>query len=471
MSDHTSSPTPPVGRRRVAEAAGRRPSPLTVLAVAIPLLTVAALAIVRPADEPPTSYAPTSAPLDRATAVCPARLPGADDLRLGAAGPGSGELASGDLALRVGRDDDTTTIDAGIGSLTEREPVVVNGSGDLAAGLVVTRSGAGSAVDCDRPVPERWFTGVGASAEHSSILTLVNPDKGPAVADVTVWDGSALVDVPALRGVRVPGGGSESFDLGQVVPSRDALALRVQVSRGRLASSVVDQVDPVGRDRPVREWLPSQVAPATTSYVAGVGTGAADRTLTVANPGDSEVRVTLELVSEESEFAPSGLEEISLAPASVRDVDLSGVLRGRKAAGVQALRVEATGPVTASLRTRISDDLALSAAGPTVTDEAAVALPAGSKRLVVVGATAPGVLTLQAWDEDGQAVVRERRVELDPSTAARIRLPDEAVLALVQLDRTAGVVSLEVSDRGLSVLPLAPLATSSEVADVRPAQR
>ena len=100
-----------------------------------------------------------------------------------------------------------------------------------------------------------------------------------------------------------------------------------------------------------------------------------------------------------------------------------------------------------------------------------MALPAGAKRLVVVGATAPGVLTLQAWDEDGEAVVRERRVEIDPATAARIRLPDDAVLALVTLDRTAAVVSLEVSDRGLSTLPLAQLETSSQVADVRPAQR
>ncbi len=465
MAEPTSQ-APSGGRRRVAEAAVRRPSPLTLLAVAIPLLTVAALAVVRPAGTPPTSFDPTSAPLDRATAVCPARLPGADDLRIGSAG-----LGSGDVALRVGRSDDTTTLDAGIGSLTERESVVVNGSADLAAGLVVTRSGAGSAVACDRPVPERWFTGAGASAEHASTLTLVNPDKGPAVADVTVWDGSGLVDVPALRGIRVPGSGSTSFDLSDVVPSRDALALRVQVSRGRLAPSMVDMVDPVGRDRPVREWLPAQAAPAATSYVAGVGATRADRTLTLANPGDSEVRVALELVSEESEFAPAGLEEITLAPASVAEVDLSGVLRGRKAAGVQAIRVEATGPVTASVRTRISDDLALAAAGPSIADETAVALPAGAKRLVVVGATAPGVLTLQAWDEDGEAVVRERRVEIDPATAARIRLPDDAVLALVTLDRTAAVVSLEVSDRGLSVLPLAQLETSSQVADVRPAQR
>ena len=47
--------TPPAasgGRRRVAEAARRRPSPLTLIAVAVPLLTVAALAVVRPAQAP-----------------------------------------------------------------------------------------------------------------------------------------------------------------------------------------------------------------------------------------------------------------------------------------------------------------------------------------------------------------------------------------------------------------------------------
>ncbi len=465
MTERTSG-TPGAGRRRVARSAGRRPSPLTLLAVAIPLLTVAALALVRPADPPTTTFPPTSAPLDRTTAVCPPRLPGADDLRIGSSG-----LVSGDVALRIGRTADTETLTSGVGARSERRYVVVNGSADLAAGLVATRSGAGSAVGCDPPVPERWFTGLGASAEHSSTLTLVNPDKGPAVADVLVWDGTGPVDAPSLRGVRVPGGGSASFDLSVVTPNRDALALRITVSRGRLGSSVVDVIDPVGRQQPVREWLPGQAAPAATSYVAGVGTTEADRTLTLANPGDSEVRVALKLVSGESEFAPSGVEEITLAPASVSEVDLGRVLRGRTAEDVQALRLEATGPVTASLRTQTADDLALSAAGPTVTGSSAVALPAGSKRLVVTGASGPGVVLLEAWDEDGAAVVRERRVELDPATAARIRLPDEAVLALVTLERTGAVVSLEVSDRGLSVLPLTQLETTSEVPDVRPAQR
>ena len=294
-----STPAPGGGRRRAAETARTRPSPVTILAVLIPLLTVAALALVRPAEQASSSHAPAEAPLDRVTAVCPARLPGADEIRMGTTG-----LGSGDLTLRVGRRDDTQTLSGGVASRTERQYVVINGSGELAPGLVASRSGDGSATGCDQPAPERWFTGAGASAEHTSTLTLINPDRGPAVADVTVWDGSGLVDVPALRGVRVPGGRSTSFDLSEVAPNRDALALRVSVSRGRLASSVVDVVDPVGRDRPVREWLPAQAAPASTSYVAGIGTTAADRVLTLANPGDSEVRVALELVSEDSEFAP-----------------------------------------------------------------------------------------------------------------------------------------------------------------------
>lgn len=472
MTEPTPTPTPAPaprqggGRRRVAEAAGRRPSPLTLLAIAIPLLTVAALALVRPAEPRTTTHPPTDAPLDRTTAVCPARLPGADDLRVG-----STSLASGELTLRVGREDDTLELDSGVAARSERPPVVVDGTGDLAPGLVATRSGSGSAVRCDEPAPERWFTGVGASAEHASTLTLVNPDKGPAVADVTVWDGSGLVDVPALRGVRVPGGGSAEFDLAEVAPNRDALALRVAVSRGRLAASVADLVDPLGRARPVREWLPAQPAPATTSYVIGVGAAPADRTLTVANPGDSEVRVALKLVSGESEFAPSGVEEVTLAPASVSEVDLGGVLRGRRAEGVQALRLEATGPVTAALRSRTADDLAFAVAGPTVASEAGVALPAGTKRILLAGATAPGVVVVQAWDEDGRTVVRERRVELDPATAARVNLPDDAVLALVRIERTGAVVSVEASDRGLSMLPLDQLRTTSQVADVRPAQR
>ena len=461
----------PSGRRRAAAASsGGRPSPLTLLALLIPVLTVAALALVRPADVPVSTHAPPEVDLDRATAVCPARLPGADDVALG-----NTARASGDLAVRVDGEDTAEALTDGVGTLDERGEVVVSAQDDLAPGLVVTRAGSGSATVCTQPAPEQWFTGVGAAAEHASTLTLINPDRGPAVADVTVYDGSGVVDVPALRGLRVPGGRSATFALADVVPSRDALALRVSVSRGRLGASVVDVVDPVGRPRPVRGWLPAQTEPSESSYVVGVGTipasSVAGRVLTVANPGDSEVRVELKLVGLDSEFAPAGVEELRLAPESVQEIDLSRVLRGRVAEDVQAVRLDATGPITATLRMQVSDDLALAVAGPRVDSEAGVALPAGAKRIVVAGATAPGVVVLQVWDADGEEVVSERRVEIEPATATRIRVPDDAAMALVRLGRTSAVVSVEVVDQGLSVLPLDQLVTTGLLPDVRPAQR
>ncbi len=473
MAEPTPTPDPTGGRRRAAAVAGASLSPLTILALVIPLLTVAALALVRPADPPVTSFAPTEADLDRATAVCPARLPGADDVTLG-----NTALASGDLALRVGGEDSTEALEGGVATLTERAAVVVSGADELASGLVVSRAGAGSATVCAQPAPEKWFTGVGAAAEHFSTLTLVNPDKGPAVADVTVYDGSGIVDVPALRGVRVPGGRSASFDLADVVPSRDALALRVSVSRGRLGASVVDVVDPLGRAKPVREWLPAQPTPAESSYVvfgepgtAAATPGSASRVLTVANPGDSEVRLDIKLVSQDSEFTPAGIEELSLPPESVQEVDLGRVLRGKVAEDVQALRLDATAPITASLRTRTTADLALAAAGAPVESATGVALPEGAKRVVLAGAGAPGVVILQAWNADGEEVVHARRVEIDPATAGRIKLPDDTVLALIRIERTSATISVELADRGLSVLPLDELVTTGQLPDVRPAQR
>ena len=81
------------------------------------------------------------------------------------------------------------------------------------------------------------------------------------------------------------------------------------------------------------------------------------------------------------------------------------------------------------------------------------------------------MVVLQAWDADGEEVVSERRVEIEPATATRIRVPDDAAMALVRLGRTSAFVSVEVVDRGLSVLPLDQLVTTGLLPDVRPAQR
>jgi hypothetical protein len=344
------------------------------------------------------------------------------------------------------------------------------GSSALAAGLVAGRYGDGGATACASPAPEQWFTGVGASAEHGSVLELTNPDRGPAVADVTVLGPDGPVDVPAMRGVTVPGGRTVRFDLAAEAPDRADLALRVVVSRGRLGAHVVDVVDELGRGARSRDWLPSQPAPATTSYLMGLGGKPGDRVLAVANPGDDEVRVALRVVSRGSEFAPTGTEELTVPPGATGTLDLTGVLRSKAARGAIGVRLDSSSPVTASLRTLAAGDLSHAVVATPLAARAALALPGGPARLVLAGAEQAGVVTYTLRDQRGREVARER-VAVGPGVSPRIKLAAGATQLDVVVQRTTVVAAVEVGPPGLAVVPLTDLRLRGLVADVRPSLR
>lgn len=452
------------GRRRAAQAMSSRPGPVVVLAVLLPLLTVATLGLVREETPPQGARDPAQAPLSRTTLVCPQAVG-----RTGTVAVANTEGATGEVATR-GPAQGTIRLGRGTERTGGQSAVAVEGEGRLAPGLLATRYGDAAAVPCQTPATERWFTGVGAAAQHASTLELVNPDGGPAVADVTVLGPQGAVDVPALRGVTVPGGRVARFDLSQVVPTRDELALHVVVSRGRLGVHLLDTVDELGRGARSRDWLPGQAVPATASYLLGLGGKPGERSLAVANPSDSQARVRLEVVTAESEFAPAAAPELRIAPGAVATVDLGRLLAARAARGAIGLRLQASQPVTASVRTLASGDLSHAVAGEVIGSRAAMALPAGPKRLVLGGASALGVVVWTATDENGREVGGER-VEIGPGTGHRIKLPADAAVLVVEVDRTEIVGVVEVGPPGLSVLGLSEQVLSAAVPDVRPALR
>ncbi|WP_248582878.1 DUF5719 family protein [Nocardioides sp. InS609-2] len=449
--------------RRAATSTSRRPTPTAVLGMLVPLLTVGALVLVQPDTVPDLTRDPASTSLTRTTIVCPSAVPDAETVAVANADP---EVA-GQLEL----DDDGEVLDIGAGEVPDTDsdaPLVIRGADDLAPGLLAGRTGPAAATACVSPQPEAWFTSVGAGAEHRSVLELVNPDGGPAVADITVMGPDGLLDVPALRGVTVRGHRTERLDLADVVPSRDDLSLHVQVTRGRLASSVLDTVEDLGTDEVAREWLASQAEPASTSYLLGLGAGKGDRVLAVANPSDDEVRVEIRLVAARSEFAPAGIEELTVAPGATATVDLSKVLASKAARDALGVRIDATGQVTSTIRTLVDGDVTHAVAGLQLTDRSAAVVPTGTKRIVLAGITRVGEATVVMRTSSGKLLEPEV-VDLDVGAAARIRLPAKATYVEVQLARTTAVGNIELGSRGLAVLPLEPLVLSGQIADVRPA--
>ena len=442
-----------------------------VLAVLLPLACALVLLVVRPDRGQPDGGPPEPTPLTEASVICPGALPGPDLLGVSTLGADPGAETAGEV--RVGLGDEVTPLRLRSRRVSRAPvgagPVVVTGTDALAPGLVAARSRSAplAAVDCAPPVAEQWFTAVGAAATHDSVIELVNPNAEPAIADITVRSPGGLIDLPALRGVSVPGRSATRLDLGQVVPRRGELSLEVRVSRGRLAVHVVDTYDELGAGTRAEDWLPAQPEPAATGLLLGLAPGPGERRLVLANPGASEVRVNIKVVTPTSVFAPSGVDPVRVAPDSTESVSLDDVLAQAVKDGAIGLLVEANGPVTTTLRQVTGGDLALLTGTPALDAATAALVPAGTKRLLLAGSDAVGVATVTAYTDRGK-VLEEQRVELVPGAGADVTLPDGASLVTLVPERASVHAAVLVSGSGTAVVPLRELVLTGLVPDVRP---
>ena len=444
-----------------------------LLAIVLPVVAVLALLLLDPDRAQPQGKPPVETPLTTASVVCPSALPGTGSDLLGVTilGTDPDVKVAGDVQVGLGasaaplpvRTRRVSTAPPGLG------PAVVTGSGDLAPGLVAGRSQSAplAAVDCAPPVADQWFTGVGADATHDSVVELVNPNAGPAIADITVRSPNGVIEVPALRGVSVPGNSSVQLDLGQVVPNRAELSLEVHTSRGRLAVHVVDSYDELGSGATGQDWLPAQAEPATTNLLLGLSKGAGERTLVLSNPGADEVRATITVVTPTSTFAPTGVEPVRVAPGSTEAVSLDDVLAQAAKDGAIGLLVESNGPVTTSLRQFAGADLSLLTAAPAVAETSAVVVPGGRKHLLLGGAGAAGGVTVTSYSARGKRL-DQQEVELSPDAGADLKLPDDAVLVTVTPQGTSVRAAVLLNGTGTAVVPLRELVLTGLVPDVRP---
>jgi uncharacterized protein DUF5719 len=450
----------------------RRFGPDVLVAIALPVVCAVVLLLLQPDRAQPAGQGPVETPLATASVVCPAALPGTGTDVLGVstvgadpATPVTGEVqvgmggAAAPVKIRTAR---VSPGPAGPGA------AVINGTGDLAPGLVAGRAQTAplAAADCAPPVADQWFTAAGAGATHDSTVELVNPNAGLAVADITVRSPSGVLDVP-LSGVSVPGNTTTQLDLGQILPRRGELSLEVHTSRGRLAVHVVDTYDDLGTTAAVQDWLPSQPAPVTSNLMLGLAAGPGERTLVLGNPGADEVRATIEVVTATSVLPPEGVEPIRIAPDGTQSVSLDDVVKRAVKRGAIGLLVESNGPLTATLRQVVGDDLSLLSPLPAIDSTTAAVLPAGTKRLLLGGADAVGVATVTAYAATG-AELATQRVELTPEGGADVALPDEAAFVVVTPERSTVRASVLVQGTGTAVVPLRELVLTGLVPDVRP---
>jgi hypothetical protein len=465
----------PGKRRRAAEVQRRqrtrRLDLVTGLAVLLPLLTVGFLALVQQPPERDTTQPPSLTRLTGVTLVCPAAQPGSPDAVVSTASGASGDLT----VISDGRSGLVQVSTGATTPLPDTGSVVVKGADELAPGLLGLRSGTAplSAQGCSVPTSDQWFTGIGARADHDSVIELVNPDAGSANVDVTLF-GTQPISNRRLRGLTVPGHKTLTLDLGQLIPRRPLLSAHVQVTRGRLGVHVLDQQTDLARHRTQREWMPAQSVPTTSLTMLGLPTGTGTRTLQLANPGEDVVRAQLKVVTGDTSFVPKGVDTVSIPPGSTTEVSLTQELGKALGDGALGVSVEADGPVTASLLTSLEADRVLTVPDDEVAHEAATLLPVASGKgatpvrgQVLLTADAAGSATVTAYDASGKKLL-DKRVGLQQGHTATLTLPEGASFLRVVPQGTPVRGSVLVTGDGASVLPLHELLTQGLVPQISP---
>lgn len=458
--------------RRVADRPAKRAGvrPLLLVGLVAVLVSVGALALQKPANDPsdvPDDAAATR-DLTRLDLLCPAGVPGGPQLVLGSGSPAPG---SGAVSLRDASSDKSGDVDLAPGTAepvpAPGKPVVVTGTGAMAPGLFGARFGGAerpAAGECSAPTGEQWFVGVGAGGVHQSQLVLANPDTGPAVADVSLWSPTGeLIDV-ASRGLTIPGRKSSVLDLAELAPNRDELAVRVSVSRGRVAASMADTYTPRDGEQ-VSDWLPATAAPSIELVMPGLPREMTESTLVLANTGDDEGRVSLKVVGKDSTFTPADVDEIRVPAGQSVTTELPDGLVEQLAKEDTALKLTSTVPVVGSLRAVVAGDLVHVPALEPASGRSGAAVPGGPDSVVVLAAgPTAGRVKVTFPGADGEPV----GVRLRPGTTVTVDVPTGARAVLVNGKRSYVGAVRTVTAKGASLLPLRPLMLDQLIPAVRP---
>lgn len=458
--------------RRVRRQRGRGFDATVLAAVVLVVVTGIALVATRPHPfDQPDLAAQTSKPRS-ATAMCPGKPKGvADTLDIGdaaASGAGKVELTGSGVGQKG-------SASVSSGKLTQKSAsagsVVIKAGADTASGLVAGRSTGKplAAVDCGPPQATAWFTGVGAGAAHNSVLELTNPNSGSATVDVALFDEKGPIAVPdEMRGIAIPGNSTRTFDLLHQVPREGELALSTTVVRGQVGAMVRDRAVDVVSGAGTDDWLPGQSEPSKVDRLIGLPKNPDDAQLTVANPGDDQIHVSLKLMTPRSILTPQGAPDLDVAPHGVATADLSKVLGN--AGDAYGLEVTGSAPVTAALRTVDSGDVALTTPAEAVSGQTAVVLPTDhvmTKKIDVAAESGSGTVEVTALSASGRKL-RSRTAKVGDQGGVEITVPTNAALVQLVPHGVKVHAAAVMSGNGDTVVPFRQLRTMARNASVAP---
>ena len=211
---------------------------------------------------------------------------------------------------------------------------------------------AGSVL-CTAPATSQWFVGGTSDVSSKGVVYIVNSGLSVSIADIFTWSENGE---QAVKTVSLKANSSVAIKLDSLAPGDSNIVVKVVARSGRVNSSLVDErvkgLQKLGGDS-----VNAISAPARKFVITGIPQQLVNKKvpshyLRLFVPGVADANFTLELLSSNGRFIPTGFNERKLVSGKVVEVKL----KPEVAKGAFAIKLTSDQPILAAIRSRATSN-------------------------------------------------------------------------------------------------------------------
>jgi len=207
---------------------------------------------------------------------------------------------------------------------------------------------AGSVL-CTAPATSQWFVGGTSDVSSKGVIYLVNSGLSVSIVDVFTWSENGE---QAVKTLSLKANSSAAVRLDSLAPGDSDIVVQVVSRSGRVNSYLVDErvkgLQKLGGDS-----VNSIASPLRKFVITGIPQQLVNKKppthyLRIFVPGVADANFSLELLSSDGRFIPTGFNERRLESGKVVELEL----KPKVAKGAFAIKLTSDQPIVAAVRSR-----------------------------------------------------------------------------------------------------------------------
>jgi hypothetical protein len=336
-----------------------------------------------------------------------------------------------------------------------KAPVIIESQGATPVVWQIRNGVWAGATICSSLQNEQWFVGGTADVTSKGKVLIVNSGLSSAIVDLQIWN---EIGVQPTKPITLEANSYREFGLDSLAPGSREIVIRALTRSGRVTSYLLDErgrgLQALGGD--IINFAPKATKeiyiPAIPHTVRKTGAKSVElaHSLRFLVPGELDARVTVNVLSTDGSFIPSGFENKIVKAGSVVSVALNPNLPTSKF----GLHISSDQPLVASVYSltfaQKKADFIWSTSAPELV-RMSLAISGLSPQLVFIG----GTITLDIellLDKGKRKVVKVRGDEI-----ATIKIPD-GVRSITFIKVAKGIygAGLIATKSGYGYFPLSP---------------